>query len=241
LALRILLLALAIMSSSAQAQSWIDSIVQGDDKSASNQLSHIAQAQEAYDLMTLSNQLRRGVSNCPEKDKKILFRGYRNPAFENVGTAKRRIYLSRALMTQKGGSNPNGFADLKGVNLLTLLSRHVGWYKTYPSPFLSVTSNLWMARSFGGTANLLVLKICKDRLYPGTENERESLVPYFIHPDEILAVIKDERNVLYSSLPGATAEQTLKFIKNADDRNEEAFNKERQSCGSKLVYQNEIW
>ena len=122
MALRILLLALAIMSSSAQAQSWIDSIVQGDDKSASNQLSHIAQAQEAYDLMTLSNQLRRGVSNCPEKDKKILFRGYRNPAFENVGTAKRRIYLSRALMTQKGGSNPNGFADLKGVNLHSFIS-----------------------------------------------------------------------------------------------------------------------
>jgi hypothetical protein len=129
--------------------------------------------------------------NCDDDAKITVFRGFRPGISDvNIGTVERPLIPSKGL-ARKNKLNHGLFGD-DNLSLSRQMRRH-GANTNGDQIFISSSFDPEIA---GKSMHVMVLRMCPNRLKLNTSSgygdEREILIPLFIHPNELVAIVEHE-------------------------------------------------
>ena len=178
---------------------WLDLVKRGQNSRAAEILTEKANnlpsgsSGEFQDLLlSTANSL---TTTCRENSKITLFRGLDSQSSSSfVRSGELPLFLSRTLLDKSGLYYPIGLTMSRKKHIYQAMKDHArSTRESKDSPFLSTSYSAYVA-SLSDT--VLVLKICPDRAlfneFSTHHDEFEVLVPFFIHPSEIFAMIQPE-------------------------------------------------
>lgn len=237
----------------AATEGWLEAIAKGKDLQAAEILEEYRRnlPENAYSSFTdlvdkTIRQLRDGF-NCADHEKITLYRRMQPGTTDvELPREKRRIlFPSRAFMTKDRKFNSSGLNDtISRWALDSMKSSHshplIG-NRMYDGSYLVSTTNgdgvhYDIVPSY--TVVAAVLRVCPERAIPGRFGESEVLLPFFIHPNEVVAVIEmtdnKEFSVHYRGFGMSEQETRDLIIKFARDKAEEKA--KRRSCANQVVH-----
>ncbi|MGZ3723643.1 MAG: hypothetical protein ACXVA9_11960, partial [Bdellovibrionales bacterium] len=142
-------------------------------------------------LWATVKSLENGCRECEEKDKIVVFRGI-NPGRSDMDVVSdaRPFFPAKVLMsTDRKSFIPDGLRLFRTKEVFAGASSHANTYLK-KTPFLSTSASAWTASI---SPMVLVLKVCPQRIFASSGDhaaEFEALIPFFIHPNEVYAIIK---------------------------------------------------
>ncbi|MEK6775132.1 MAG: hypothetical protein AABY64_14420 [Bdellovibrionota bacterium] len=249
--------------SMATPADWFNLMMKGEDQQAAKALatfieklpknsdpSYLAMLQQTVE------SLRAGCASCVEDAKIVLFRHFDSASDPFWKTKNKAVFFSRAMKDKKGKPNSDGIAKWRSMPFWTLEDNHSksgGRHRgiKLSSPLISTTFDPRVAEG----EYQVIMKVCPNRLILNSgkfQGEWEFLIPFFVHPEEILAVVKTHNlgrgkipdgdfDVIYNGLSKTHSDdETKKLLKKYAKSNERFVESGRNSRTSPYGFMSQL-